>query len=197
MAEGDRYTSVAIILHWLIAAAIIGLLFVGLTMKEKGFYPQDVQFQMFQLHKSFGLSVLVLSVLRLVWRLLHKPPALPSDMPAWEVFAAKSTHWAFYALMFALPLTGWALVSTSPFAFPTYWFGLFEWPHLGLSFLGPQDSVYEASSAAHEWLAYILMALLAIHVGAALKHYVWNRDNVVSHMIPVLKPLRPKNQTKS
>lgn len=192
MSGGDRYTKVAITLHWLIAISILGLLAIGLTMENKDIYPQNVQFQLFQFHKSLGLSVLVLSVARLLWRLLHKPPALPAEMPAWEVFAAKATHWAFYGLMFAIPLTGWALVSTSSWGLPTIWFGLFEWPHLPLDFLGNKESVNDASGDAHELLAYLLMALLAMHVGAALKHYVWNRDNVVSHMIPILKPLGPR-----
>jgi cytochrome b561 len=192
MSGGDRYTRVAIVLHWLIAIAIIGLLAVGLTMTEKDFYPQDVQFQLFQLHKSMGLTVLVLSVLRLLWRLLHKPPPLPAEMQAWEVFAAKATHWVFYGLMFVIPLTGWAMVSTSSWGLPTYWFGLFEWPHLPLQNLSSKEGINEGAGNAHEFFSYLLIALLALHIGAAVKHYIWNRDNVVSHMIPILKPLGPR-----
>lgn len=184
-----RYTSVAIALHWLIALSIIGLLIMGLTMTQKGLLPQQLQFQMFQWHKSLGLSVLALSLLRLVWRLLHKPPALPAHMPLWEKMAAKGTHFLFYVLMIVLPLSGWVLVSTSSWGLPTIWFGLFEWPHLPLAEIANKDGINHTASDAHEWLAYLLMGLLALHIGAALKHYFIDRDDVVSHMVPVLKPL--------
>ncbi len=187
-----RYTSVAITLHWLIALSIIGLLAMGLVMTEKDLLPQELQFRMFQWHKSLGLSVLVLSVLRLVWRLLHKPPALPAHMPLWEKFAAKGTHFVFYLLMLAIPLSGWALVSTSSWGLPTVWFGLFEWPHLPLGDLPNKEQINHTASDAHELLAYLLIGLLGLHIGAALKHYLIDRDEVVSHMIPVLKPLHKK-----
>ncbi len=188
-----RYTKVAITLHWLIALSIIGLLVVGLLMSEDDLLPQEMRFKAYQLHKSFGLSVLVLSVVRLGWRLGHKPPALPAEMPAWEAFAARATHWAFYFLMFALPLSGWALVSTSSFSFPTMWFGLFEWPHLPLgSTPEAKEQINGFVSESHEIMAYLMMALLGLHVGAALKHHFWNRDDVLTHMVPVLKPLKKK-----
>lgn len=189
---GSRYTNVAIILHWLIALSIIGLLAVGLLMTRDGLLPQAVQFQAYQLHKSFGLSVLVLSVLRLGWRLGHKPPALPPEMPRWEVLAAKGTHWVFYFLMFALPLSGWAVVSTSSFAFPTMWFGLFEWPHLPLGTPENKEQINSIVSGSHEIMAYVMIVLLGGHIGAALKHHLWNRDDVLTHMVPVLKPLKKK-----
>ncbi len=189
---GNRYTKVAITLHWLIALSIIGLLVVGLLMTQRDLLPQAVQFKAYQLHKSFGLSVLVLSVIRLGWRLGHKPPALPPDMPAWEVFAAKATHWAFYFLMFALPLSGWALVSTSSFSFPTMWFGLFEWPHLPIGTEDTKEQINSIASGSHEIMAYLMIVLLGGHVGAALKHHFWNRDDVLTHMVPILKPLKKK-----
>lgn len=188
-----RYTTVAITLHWVIALSIIALLIAGLVMSEDDLLEKSLRFQVIQLHKSLGLTVLVLSFIRLLWRLMHKPPALPPTMPAWEKYAAAATHFAFYILMFALPLTGWALVSTSSWGLPTIWFGLFEWPHLPiLSTLADKKPANEIFGETHEILAYITIALIFLHVGAAMKHYLWNRDEVLSHMLPFLKPLKPK-----
>lgn len=188
-----RYTKVAITLHWLIALAIIALLIMGLLMSEDDLLPKDLRFEMFQWHKSLGLSVLVLSVVRLVWRLLHRPPEFPDHMPVWEKMAAKATHRFFYFMMLALPLSGWAVVSSSSFGLPTYWFGLFEWPHLpGLAESANKETLHGMAEEGHEILANIMMVLLALHIGAALKHYFIDRDEVVSHMLPVLKPLKKR-----
>jgi cytochrome b561 len=155
--------------------------------------PKYVQFQTFQLHKSLGLTVLVLSILRLLWRLTHTPPPLPPGVPAFEVFAAKLTHWIFYGLMLALPLTGWAIVSTSSWGLPTIWFGLFEWPHLpGLAESVHKKELNDVFGETHEILAYIAIALIGLHTGAALKHHLWNRDTVLTRMLPFLRPLPPK-----
>jgi cytochrome b561 len=188
-----RYTKVAIILHWIIAVCILALLAAGLAMTTEGLLPKYVQFQTFQLHKSLGLTVLVLSIFRLIWRLTHTPPPLPPNVSAIEVFAAKLTHWIFYGLMLALPLTGWAIVSTSPWDLPTIWFGLFEWPHLpGLADSVHKKELNDVFGETHEILAYGAMALIALHAGAALKHHLWNRDNVLTRMLPFLHPLPPK-----
>src|SRR6476646_7461764 len=107
--SSERYTTVAIVLHWAIAAAILANFFVGWWM-AKAIDDPATRLQAvaaFQLHKSLGLTVLALSVLRLLWRLTHRPPPLPEAMAGWEKFAAKATHWAFYALMIVVPLSGW------------------------------------------------------------------------------------------
>ena len=188
-----RYTNVAIILHWIIAVSILALLAAGLAMTTEGLLPKYLQFQTFQLHKSLGLTVLILSVLRLIWRLTHTPPPLPPGIPALEVFAANLTHWIFYGLMLALPLTGWAIVSTSSWGLPTIWFGLFEWPHLpGLAESAHKKELNDVFGETHEILAYIAIALIGLHVGAALKHHLWNRDTVLTRMLPFLRPLPPK-----
>ena len=188
-----RYTTVAITIHWVIALSIIALLIAGLVMSEDDLLDKAMRFKVIQLHKSLGLTVLVLSLARLLWRLTHKPPALPATMAGWEKFAATATHWAFYGLMFALPLTGWALVSTSSWGLPTFWFGLFEWPHLPiLSTLADKKPANDLFGETHEILAYIMIALIFLHFGAAMKHYLWNRDDVLSRMLPFLKPLKSK-----
>jgi cytochrome b561 len=137
--QTERYTAVAIVLHWAIAAAVLFMLPLGFIMHERAEHGDASQalFEAYQLHKSIGLTVLVLTLVRLAWRLTHRPPPLPEVMPAWEKLAARATHWGFYVLTLALPLTGWLYVSAGwsihtdeSLAVPTRWFGLFEVPHL-------------------------------------------------------------------
>ena len=183
----ENYTKVAIILHWLIGVSIIGMLVMGLLLEN---IPNDYKFMAYQLHKSFGLSILVLSVLRLLWRLTHKAPAFPDYMSKFERLAAKLTHVAFYILMIGLPLSGWALVSSAPppYNFPIHWFGLFDWPYLPvLSEIENKESVSHAFGEVHEILANVTIFLLALHVGGALKHHFVNKDDVLARMIPYLK----------
>lgn len=148
----------------------------------------------FQLHKSLGLTVLALSLLRLLWRLTHRPPPMPATMPAWERFAARGVHAAFYGLMIGLPLSGWLMVSAQwdggkPLNVPTLWFGVFEVPHLfGLNAMADEVRATFAHNAeeTHEWLAKGTAALLLMHVAAALKHHFINRDSVLIGMAPKL-----------
>lgn len=193
----QRYTAVAIVLHWAIAAAIIGNLLLGWWMQGAIEIQQSQAraIAAFQLHKSIGLTILVLSVFRLVWRWLHQPPPLPVGMPAWERFAAKATHWILYALMIGIPLSGWLYVSTqwrgqAPLNIPTLWFGLFEIPHLfGLNDATRQlrETLAGVTLDAHVFLGWGAVALLVLHVAAALKHHLVDRDEVLGHMIPALQ----------
>lgn len=206
-AARDRYTTVAIVLHWLIALSIIGLIAVGFWMsttadaldtmtreERRALGPQLVQ--VYQLHKSMGLSVLVLSLIRLGWRLAHKPPPAPAATPAWQKAVAAITHGAFYVLMIAAPLTGWAYVSSGfnaegeAFSATTMWFGLFEVPHIPfIAEAGEEMRKAIAASAyeAHELVAYATIALLVLHIGAALKHQFIDRDGVAGRMSPFPK----------
>lgn len=182
----DQYTKVAITLHWIIGISIVLLLALGLTMED---FPQDMRFAAFQFHKSLGLTVLVLSFVRLFWRLAHRPPALADGMAPWEKFAAHAVHFALYALMIGLPLTGWALVSSSPRGIPTIWFGLFEWPQLPvLNAVENKQEVSHSFGEIHETLAWISITLIALHIGAALKHHIIVKDNTLTRMLPFLKP---------
>lgn len=179
-----RYGTVAMILHWLIALSIIGLLIVGKYMVDLPRTDPD-RFTLFQLHKSFGLSVLVLSFLRVGWRLANPPPALPAGMAPWERWAATLTHLAFYVLIIVMPLSGWAVASSSTSGVPTLWFGLFEVPMMpGI----PADrGVHEQAEEVHELLGNIMIGLLLLHVGAALKHHFWDGDTVLKRMLPFTK----------
>jgi cytochrome b561 len=185
--ETDRYTGVAIGLHWLIAALIVGQILGGWVMTDEA-TPRAQAFQMFQLHKSFGFTILALSLVRLVWRFAHPPPALPPGMKGWEIAAARLTHVGFYALMIGIPLSGWVLVSTAPYSVTTLWFGLFEVPKLPfLPDLEGKKAVNEAAESAHSALAWATIVLLGLHVGAALKHHFIDKDGVLARMLPFLK----------
>lgn len=204
-ARAQRYTAVAIVLHWAIAVAILFMIPMGLWMHESAEHG-DVGaniFRAYQLHKSIGLTVLALSLVRLAWRLINPPPPMPAHMPGWERFIAKATHWAFYALMIGLPLSGWLYVSTgwsihdeAPLPVATHWFGLFQVPALfGLNQadLGVREDTAEAALRAHAVLAYAALGLAALHVLAALKHQFSDKDEVLAHMIP---GLRAPNETE-
>jgi cytochrome b561/polyisoprenoid-binding protein YceI len=194
-----RYTAFAIVLHWAIAFAIVFNLVIGFWMHitaEHGGASAAV-FEAFQLHKSVGLTVLALSLVRLGWRLTHKPPPLPSHMPSWEQAAARATHWAFYFLMITLPLSGWLYVSAGwshegerPFNVPTIYFGLFQVPHLfGLAEQSnaARSDAAEAAFTAHWVFAYAAIALAVLHIAAALKHQFFDSDETLAHMLPGLK----------
>lgn len=200
MAErAQRYTAVAIVLHWAIAFAILFMIPLGFWMHiqaEHGNVSQGL-FDAYQLHKSIGLTVLALSVVRLGWRLANPPPPLPEHMPGWEKLIAKATHWAFYALMLGLPLSGWLYVSAgwsihdnAALPVPTRWFGLFQAPHLFGLDRAPLDVRHDAAEAAftaHWVLAYAAIGLAVLHVAAALKHHLFDRDATLAHMVPGLR----------
>jgi cytochrome b561 len=179
----SSYTRVAIILHWVIAIAILLQILGGWQMEDlKG----AEKFAAFQTHKSLGLTILMLSVARLLWRIANPPPALPDGMKGWEIFAAKFTHIGFYFLMIGIPLGGWVIISTSPYNIATNWWGLFEWPRLPLHDLPFRKALNEAAKLGHGAAAWGVVALFALHVGAVLKHLFVNDDNVASRMIPFL-----------
>jgi cytochrome b561 len=194
MSGKDRYDSVAITLHWLIAAAIVCMIVSGLVMTElpRG---STLKFLVFQWHKSVGITVLASSVVRLGWRLGHQPPPLPEDMPAWEKLAAHLTHAAFYVLMVGMPLTGWAAVSASPFIVPTMLYGVVTLPPLPiLATLVNKKPVQDALEEVHSSGAWILLALLALHVAAALRHHVLLKDDTLRRMLPRFRLLSTRYQ---
>lgn len=180
----SRYTAVAITLHWLIAFGIIGMIGLGWYMGDLEDRAQ--QYALIQLHKSFGISILLLSVARLVWRLMNPPPPDP-PMPAWQAAAARWTHIAFYVLIIGMPLTGWIMVSASPTGIPTKLFQTIPWPHIpGLADMsqGAKEAFHEPIEFVHSKLAWVIIALLALHVGAALKHQFLDKDHLLARMIP-------------
>lgn len=199
-SQARRYAAVAIVLHWAIALGIIWQIGLGWWMGDALEHPdtQATAVAAFQVHKSVGLTVLALSLVRLWWRLANPPPALPAHMPAWEKTAATATHWAFYVLMIAMPLSGWLYVSAEwdshsgrPLEVPTLFFGLFQVPHIpGLESLadGARGAVSGVLEFVHSKMAWVAIILLVLHVGAALKHQFKDRDEVLGHMVPGATP---------
>lgn len=196
MSQASRYTVVAVALHWAIALAILANLALGYWMGGALDSPgeQARATAAFQLHKSIGLSVLVLSLLRLAWRFLYPPPPAPPGMRGWERWLATLTHWLFYGLMVGIPLSGWLYVSTqwrgdAPFTIPTLWFGLFEVPHLlALDEAGNalRQQLAAITGDIHALLVIGLLTLLALHVRAALRHQFLQRDGILARMLPGL-----------
>lgn len=171
-----RYSGVAIALHWLMALAIIGLLGVGLWMT--GLKNSPTKIEVYTWHKWAGLTVMALAVARLLWRVHRPPPFLAESIPAWQVTTAAYTHRLMYALMLAMPLTGW--LQNSAAGFPLTWFGLFKVPALV-----PRDkAAFALWQQTHEWLAWALMALIALHVLAALKHHLVDKDDTLRRILP-------------
>ena len=181
--ETASYTYTAKILHWLIAAAILFMLALGWSFElvPKG----ETRFYLFQLHKSVGITILLLSFVRLGWRLAHRLPPMPDVMAAWEKKAAVAVHVFLYVMMIGVPLSGWALVSASPRNVPTILFGLVPWPHLPiLSTLENKKEVAGLLGDVHSTVAFMLAALIVAHVAAALKHHFLVRDDVLLRMAP-------------
>ena len=188
LAERSPYSRAAIILHWLIALLIIGNLVGGLLMDyfldSADPAMKKLGFQIIQLHKSFGLTVLVLSLVRLGMRLSAGFPPLPGHMTGLERVLARITHYGFYALMLLIPLSGWVMVSASTLGFPTSYFGLFDWPHLPIP---TSKETSGSASEVHEILGYMAIGLISLHVAGALKHQFFDRDDVLSRMLPALR----------
>jgi len=184
-----RYGDTAVIFHWLIAVFIIGLLTVGKYMT--GLAENDpIRFELTQWHKSFGIIVLLLSILRVIWRFFHKPVLDPEDIPIWQQRVASLVHILLYALMFALPVTGWIMVSTSPLNIDTVLFGVIPWPHLPLSELPDKEAISTAFHHYHHYASMALIFLLLAHIGAALKHHFIDKDGILQRMIPQIKDSR-------
>lgn len=174
----SRYHPLSVALHWLLAAALVAMFALGLYMEGLSFSPQKLK--LYNWHKWAGMTVLILSFVRLMWRLTHRPPALPAAveqaMPAWQRWAHHATHGGLYVLFFAVPLLGWAYSSAA--GFPIVLFGVLPLPDFV-----PQDKALSLLIKPwHAYLAYALAALVVLHVAGALKHQFVDRDGLLSRM---------------
>jgi cytochrome b561 len=183
----SRYSAVALLFHWAIALLIGVNLYLGFRM---GVVSGLEKFDLFQLHKSVGVTVLLLSLSRLAWRLFNPPPAYVDTLQWWEHAVAGAVHTLLYGVMIGLPLTGWIVVSASPLNLPTLLYHTIPWPHVALVHDLPaaaKAKVYGISDTGHVVLAWGALGLIALHVGAALKHHFFDRDAVLLRMVPLLQ----------
>ncbi len=179
----SRYSTVAIWLHWIIALLVIGNLAGGLLLDTFLENPDPAMKQIgntiIDLHKSNGLTILLLTLVRIGWRLANPPPPLPAFMTRGEILLSRMVHFGFYGLLLLIPLSGWAVASTGKTVYPLFYFWAFEVPHLPV-----QQSLGGLFREAHELLAFSAIGLLVLHIGAALKHQYFDRDNLLARMWP-------------
>lgn len=176
--QGERYGRVAIAFHWTIALLILVNLALGLGHDAlEGWAVMPV-------HKAIGITVLALSVARLAWRLRHRPPRLPAHIPGWQVALARATHGLIYALMIAIPFSGWWFVSAARERRPLDWFGLIDIPFLPV---GRDTPIAGLMHDGHVLMAFAMIALVALHVAGALKHHLIDRDETLVRIAPVLR----------
>ena len=178
--SAERWGSISLALHWVTVLLILGLVVVGYVMQELPNTP--LKRDVYALHKSFGLTVLFLTALRLGWRLVQPTPVLPATMPAWQRWSAHLGHFGLYGLLLLMPLSGWAY----------NWASNFRTPFFGITLLeraGEIDRELRAvASDVHEYAAYALIALLLAHAGAAFYHHYQLKDRVLHRMAPWFKP---------
>ena len=173
----DRWGSVSQLLHWTIAVLILGIGVVGLLMGELPRSPK--YFWVYTMHKSLGLTVLALVLVRIGWRLYAGAPAPVAGTPRWQVRLSSATHGALYLLILAMPMSGWLYDSASGLR-PLRWFGRVQVPKLA----APDEALAASAHGTHEWLFWLLVALVIGHAGAALYHHFIQRDSTLARMLP-------------
>ena len=185
----NRYTNTAKALHWAMAILLFGLLALGFYMHDLPLSPQKLQF--YSWHKWAGVTVFLLVIVRLAWRVTHQPPALPAglrqihadralpdSLPEDLQKAVHAGHFLLYALMIAIPLSGWLMSSAK--GFQTVWFGILPIPDL----IGKNKEAGDILQNVHVSLNFFFIVVIAGHVGAALKHHFIDRDDILTRMLP-------------
>ena len=175
----QRYTGVAIALHWLIAVAILGTFLLGQYMTNLQLSPAKLK--LYSYHKWIGVTIFLLVLFRIAWRLAHRPPLPPASMPAWQHSAASIAHFFLYALTLAIPVSGWLMSSAS--GFQVVYLGVIPIPDL----LAKSKDAAQQLKQLHEALNWLMVLVVAMHIAAALKHHVIDRDDVLRRMLPFLK----------
>ena len=172
----ERYSKGAVVLHWLIAICIIAAILIA-EVTEHWEGPARGTAMMF--HKSFGISILFLSIVRVIWRLTHRPPALPASMKVWEKGLAHFSHTIFYILMIGMPISGWIMSSAPAEPYPLTFFGLFDIPYLPVQ---GNKAAGEAAHDGHELAAKVMIVLVLLHIAGALKHQLIDKVPILARM---------------
>jgi len=177
MSKLTHYTALAKFFHWLTAGLIVSQ-YVLIELAENAEHAGKIVAQLGLLanHKSVGMTVVVLAIFRVLWRLFNKPPALPEGMPGWQYKASDIAHYLLYGLIFAIPISGWLMSSAN--AYSVSWFNLFVFPDL----VGPNESLAGILHDVHEILAKALFVIALLHIVAALKHHFIDKDDVLRRM---------------
>jgi cytochrome b561 len=179
-ADHGAYAKSAIAMHWIIALLIFAAFGLGLYMTDiPGFTPTKLK--LFSYHKWIGITVLIFAVLRVLWRLTHPAPGPVPGMPKWQHAAAEAAHLGLYLLILAVPLTGYLLSVAA--GVKVVYLGLWELP---MPF-DKSDALKDIFSMAHEWLNWTMAAIVVLHILAALKHHVVDRDGTLRRMVPFLR----------
>lgn len=174
----SAYSKTAIVLHWVIALAIFATFPLGAYMSDLALSPNRLK--LFSWHKWLGVTIFMLAILRLLWRIGHTPPA-PEPMPRWQLVSSRVVHLSLYALILAIPLSGWLMSSAK--GFQTVWFGVLPLPDL----IGKDKALGAWLTQVHRTLNFTLLALVILHVAGALKHHFIDRDSTLRRMLPLLR----------
>ncbi|EJN06570.1 cytochrome b [Phyllobacterium sp. YR531] len=174
----DSFGLISILFHWIIALIFLGQILLGYLMSRVSDF--TLQFSLFQWHKSFGFLVLGLSAVRLLWKAASVSPSNPESMTTIERVGSRIVHAALYGALFIVPLTGWAIASSSPLLIPTYMFNLVVIPSLPLQVSDNAEAFWTAS---HAYLAYFSATIAALHILAALHHHFWKKDAILTRML--------------
>ncbi len=172
----DRWGGISQLLHWTVVVLILVMAYLGLTMGDLPNGPDKIQ--TYALHKSIGITILGLVALRLLWRFYAGTPHPVPGSPRWQERIASITHWAIYALLFSIPLSGWVLNSAA--GFPLQWFHLINLPHI----VGKSHDLHDQAAEAHEIMFWILVLLIVAHAAAAFYHHLFQRDATLARMLP-------------
>ena len=174
-----RYSGVAIGLHWLIGLMILISFSAGLYMVDLSLSP--LKLRLYSWHKWAGVTIFMLVLIRCLWRITHAAPTLPADMPRWQRIAADASHFVLYALMIAIPLSGWLMSSAK--GFQTVYFGVIPIPDL----LQKNKQLGESLTLVHQALNFTMIGIVILHAAAALKHHFIDKDDILRRMLPARK----------
>jgi cytochrome b561 len=181
-----RYTATAIALHWLtvvllVASVCLGVYMVGLKLSP-------LKLRLYSWHKWVGVTIFLVIAVRLIWRASHIPPPPTTASSKWQQAAAVVNHWLLYVLLICIPISGWLM--SSAYGVPVVYFGVLRLPDL----LQKNKELADALKTLHETLAFTMLALVAVHAVAALKHHLVDRDDVLHRMLPLIKPPQDRRQ---
>jgi cytochrome b561 len=171
------YTATAKLLHWLVASLVV-VQFVLANLAERAEDADDLasELSLFANHRSVGITILALIIIRLLWRWRHAPPPLPATVPKWQLMASRVSHYSLYGILLVMPISGWLMTSAADVS--VSWFGLVELP----DFVSPDHDRHEFFEGIHELLATLLLVIASLHILAALKHGLFDKDGVLQRM---------------